>query len=158
MTEHRPAPAAAGKPASTEPRRPFHIGVLVGLSTGMYAFSLAAVTTLQVASDQTLIEERAPVSDAIGLLADHHDRLAARLDLARRRYEEASGGYGDLSDRLTAVHHDIETLGRSVTTIEGSALALPGQLDLPAVLRIAPPRAAPPPPATHATTGASGKP
>jgi hypothetical protein len=134
------------------------VGVLVGLTTGMYALSLAAVTTLQVASDQTLIEERAPVRDAIGLLADHHDRLAARLDMARRRYEEASGGYGDLSDRLAAVHDDIEKLGRTVTTIEGSAFALPGQLDLPAVPRIARARAAPPPPATQATTGASGKP
>jgi len=157
MTSHRPAPAAARKPASSEPRRPYHIGVLVGLSTGMYALSLAAVTTLQVASDQALIEEREPVRDAIGLLADHHDRMAARLDAANRRYEEASGGYDDLADRLATVHEEIEGLGRTVTTIEGSAFALPGSLDLPEIPRSVRPRAAPPPPATDATTGASGK-
>jgi len=159
MTEHRPASAPTRRPASNEPRRPYHVGVLIGLSTGAYALSLAAVTTLQVASDQVVIAEREPMQDAIGLLAEHHALLEARLEAARHGYQEASGGYDDLADRLLAVHERIERLGKAVITIEDSTIALPGSLDLPKVRRItaAQVTSAPPAPPIHATTGASGK-
>ena len=164
MSEHRPS-AGPRKPVSPEPRRPYHIGVLIGLSTGAYALSLAAVTTLQVASDQALIDERAPMRMAIDLLADHHDRMAAGMDAARRGYDAASGGYESLSDRIEAVHDGLGRLNRTVTRIEGSADQLPGSLNLPPVPQLRPQRAAPrpaqapaaAPPSTHGSTGASGK-
>ena len=161
MTENRAVPGAR-KPPSSDPRRPYHIGVLIGLSTGAYALSLAAITTLQVASDKALIDERAPMGDAIDLLAEHHDRMVTGVDAARRGYDAASGGYEDLSGRVQDVHDGIARLNRTVTTIEGSARALPRSLNLPSVPLRAPrtattPAKAPAPPATDGTTGASGK-
>jgi len=138
--------------------------VLIGLSTGAYALSLAAVTTLQAGSDKALIDERAPMRNAIDLLTEHHNRMVAGVDAARRGYDAASGGYEDLSGRVEAVHDGIARLDRTVTTIEGSARSLPRSLNLPAVPVRAPRIAASPvkapapaPPATHGTTGASGK-
>ena len=51
-------PKSTAKPArkgASEARRPYHVGVALGLSTGLYALSLAAVTTFQVAEDRALI-------------------------------------------------------------------------------------------------------
>ncbi|HEX5589283.1 MAG TPA: hypothetical protein VFX65_03205, partial [Candidatus Limnocylindrales bacterium] len=73
---------------------PLHVGVLLGLSTGAYALTLAAVTGVQSAADAAARSERAPTVAAIEAMAAEHDRLASRLEAARTAYESAAGTYG----------------------------------------------------------------
>lgn len=107
-------------------RRPVHVVVAIGLGTGVYAFSLATVTALQAETDRALIADREPVAAAIGLLADHHDGLAASLETARLRYTLATERYGELAGGLDALHGELEDLGASIRAVEGMRFAVPG--------------------------------
>ena len=44
----------------TEPRRPVHLAVLVGMSASAYAISLAGVAALQSDTDARVAADRAP--------------------------------------------------------------------------------------------------
>jgi hypothetical protein len=144
------------------PRRPYHLGVAIGLSTATYAASLAAVTCLQVADDRALLAEREPVRDAIDLLADHHEHMLLTLENARDRYDQAADGYDTLTGQVAAVNRRIDRLGRTVSALEGVGLRIPDRIDLPAVSKGStsrPSRRTPAPaapPATDGSTGASG--
>ena len=61
MTSEQNVPAAKPRPDES-PRRPYHLGVALGLSTATYAVTLAAVTCLQVADDRALLAEREPTT------------------------------------------------------------------------------------------------
>ena len=89
----------------TEGRRsavsvPAHLGVILGLSTGAYALTLAAVTGLQSSAEAATRMGRAPTMAAIDAMAADHDRLTARLDAARAAYEAAAGVYGIVRGRF----------------------------------------------------------
>ncbi|OGO57244.1 MAG: hypothetical protein A2V84_02230 [Chloroflexi bacterium RBG_16_70_13] len=141
-----------------ERKVPYHIGVAIGLSTGAYALSLAAVTNLQIDHDRELIDDRRPVQDAIALLGAYHGRMAAELEEARTQYESGSQDYGVLTARLAELRADLERLGLDVGSIEGMTGLLPSQIRLPSVPSIVAPPAPNPltPPPTHGKTGASG--
>ena len=146
-TSARPAPR------STERRRPVHIAVVVGISAGAYAASLAGVTALQAASDRQLSDTNAPARDAIASIAAEHDRLDQRLTAAGTAYGSAASAYADIVDRMTGVETRLGSLARQVKQVEGSAAWVPPAVRLPSVSRAA---AAPSRPASHGSTGASG--
>jgi hypothetical protein len=167
----REARASAAKRPPADPRRPYHVGVALGLTAGVYATSLAAVSLLQIDRDRALIADRQPVSDAIVELGRHHDDMEARLAQAGAVYDDASARYEALANDLQAVHSDVVRLGRTLQAIDRVAVVNGSGLDSgPLVVRSAPGRlptlskAAPKSsggstaPATSATTGASGAP
>ena len=152
ITTRRETPA---RPAarSTEGRRPVHLAVVVGISAGAYAASLAGVTALQAASDRQLSDANSPARDAIASIAAEHDRLDQRLTTAGTAYGSAAAAYADIVDRMTGVETRLGSLARQVKKVEGSAAWVPPAVRLPTVSRAA---AAPSRPASHGSTGASG--
>ena len=169
MTSDRP------RPASPEPKRPYHLGVALGLTTGVYAMSLLVTTTFQVDHDRALIVDRDPVQAAIDALDRHHDLMEASLLRARLRYEDGSAGYAAIAERLAALEARLAETDRSVSAAEKLGASLPGELYLPNIPRSKPRSGssgggrsggvtlppAPPavtPPSTDGTTGASGAP
>lgn len=161
------APVAAKAPVR-ESRRPYHLGVAIGLSAGVYATSLAAVTILQIDQDKRLAADRQPVGDAISMLGYHNDRLAAGLADASSVFDEASQRYGSVVDDIGELHVAVKKLGKVIGRIEGTStdFQLPGLIRLPSVPNSASnstsskpaskPAAKPPP--SNGGTGASGKP
>lgn len=160
-----PHVAKAKVARAAEPRRPYHVGVAIGVSAGLYAASLGAVTSLQIATDRQFIEDRQPVSTAIDVLGKHHEDLTQRLADARDSYTAATSQYGSLAGDMKALHDRLIALRGQLAALDRAKV--PGSLSLPNLPPIrgggsvkAPPapRAAPapPPPATHAKTGASG--
>jgi hypothetical protein len=138
----------------TDARRPAHLAVLLGASAGIYAVSLAGVTALQSATDQAVIDERAPLGAATTSLSDGHDALEGDLERAARAYGDAAAGYDRLGPRLDAMETSLDALAGTVSQVSGAAKALPGHVTLPVVTRTVTTAAAP---VTHATTGASGR-
>lgn len=155
VTRPRAAAAPAVRAKSTSPRRPLHIAVAVGLSAGAYAASLAGVTALQAASDQSLADQRAPTADAIQALSAGHDQLQARLGAAAAAYSSAAAAYNAFASQLGTYEGKLGSLATNVGQIHGASVAMPSSVRLPSVSRSA---ASAPKPASHATTSASGKP
>jgi hypothetical protein len=176
------SPTARGG-SGQEPKRPYHVGVALGLTTSLYAASLLATARLQIATDRELIESRTPVEVAISALGDHHDWMADRLDEARAQYSIGSTDYETMRARLATLDEQLSRLGQAVDGVERIGDALPTSLDLsgPAVVTrkssaggkssggsttrgtkakapAAPAAPAAPPPVTGGTTGASGAP
>jgi uncharacterized membrane protein YgcG len=128
MTEEprqpRAGPSVATKPDRTtttkapDPKRPYHVAVAIGVTTSAYAVSLMAASTIQIQHDRALIEDREPVAAAIVVLADHHDDMASRLELARARYTEGADGYGALVARLDSLRARLRSVDKAVTAIE----------------------------------------
>ena len=149
----------AAKPAGAT-RRPYHVGVAIGLSTSAYAMVLAGVTSAQADHDRRVISDREPMVDAVSLLASGHDRMQARIEAARSRYAAASDRYAQAAQQLGALQADLDRLARTLTRIEGTTFAAPPRISAPAAAGVRPLAAAPAPapPPTQATTGASGKP
>jgi hypothetical protein len=143
----------------TEERRsaisvPAHLGVILGLSTGAYALTLAAVTGLQSSAEAATRMERAPTIAAIDAMAAGHDRLTARLEAARAVYEAAAGMYGNAGLQIADLDARLSALAAAVSEVSGTASSLPSGVKLPPVSRSVVTVAAAPP--TQATTGASG--
>jgi len=162
------APAAKGG-VKPEPRRPYHVGVAIGLCAGVYAGSLTAVTVLQVDRDRNLTRDRAPLADAIDLLGRHNDRMAIEIDAAGEAFRQAADDYEGVAAGVTDLDTAVKHLTARVAAIKGSTMKLPDALTLPPVTRIggggssgasggsvAKPRPKPAPPPTQGTTGASG--
>jgi len=138
----------------TEPRRPVHLAVLLGASAGIYAVSLAGVAALQSTTDRALIDERAPLDAATTALSGGHDAVETDLEGAVRAYGDAAAGYDGLGPRLDEMETSLDALAGTVSRVTGAARTLPGHVTLPVVPRTVTTRAAP---ASHATTGASGR-
>jgi hypothetical protein len=163
-----PASPVAGRP-SGETRRPFHVGVALGLTASVYAGSLAAVSLLQIDRDRGLTADRQPVSDAIVMLGRHHDEMAASLERAGAVFEAASTRYDQVAADYQELHTALVSLGRklkaidALTAVDGSGLGSvslgSGGGKLPSVSKAAPRSGGTTSaPATSATTGASGAP
>lgn len=152
VTARRETPARpAARP--TEGRRPVHLAVVVGISAGAYAASLAGVTALQAASDRQLSDANAPAREAIASIAGEHDRLDERLTAAGTAYGSAATAYADIVDRMTGVETRLGSLARQVKKVEGSAAWVPPAVRMPSVSRAAAARSKP---ASNGSTGASG--
>lgn len=116
--------------AAPEAKRPYHLGVAVGVTTGAYALSLLAASTLQIQHDRALIVDRQPVATAIDVLGDHHDDMARRLEVARAAYATGADGYGALITRLDTMRERLAKMDATVTAIERAngvlAAGIPG--------------------------------
>ena len=132
---------------------PAHLGVILGLSAGAYALTLAAVTGLQSSAEAATRMERAPTIASIDAMAAGHDRLTARLDAARAAYEAAAGVYGDAGLQVADLGARLDALAAAVSEVSGTASSLPSSVRLPPISRSVAKVAAP---ASQATTGASG--
>jgi hypothetical protein len=137
----------------TEPRRPLHLAVFLGLSAGAYAVNLAGVTALQAQSEAAVLIDRVPTSQAIATIAAGHDALEARADRAAAAYARAADAYGMVGQTMADVEAQLSELAGVVSTIEGAAQSLPSRVALPRVTRVV---TAVTRPAVHATTAASG--
>lgn len=142
----------------TEPRRPApslpaHIGVFLGLSTGAYALTLAAVTGFQSSTEATARAERAPTIAAVDAIAAVHNSLYQRLDQARAAYEATAGAYSSAGLEVASLEARLADLAAAVSEVNGTASSLPSSVKLP---RVTGSVAAAKAPATQATTGASG--
>jgi len=143
----------------TDRRFPTHLAVLVGVSAGAYAVSVAGVAALQAHADARLTAERAPFGQAADAAAADHDSLEAAVEIAARRYLELTSRYDQLGGRITTVEDALDSLATRAATLTESAASLPTRFSLPTV-RSAPrvvvsaPRSSAP--KTSATTGASG--
>jgi len=133
MTGQRPEPAVP------EPKRPYHLGVAIGVTTGAYALSLMAASTLQIQQDRALIADREPMQAAITVLGSHHDAMEPRLEEARARYSDGADGYGSLTARLDTLRQRLAAMDKTVAGIErdGGTLAarvpaIPGVASRPA--------------------------
>jgi hypothetical protein len=162
--ERIPRVARAAPSKTPDPKRPYHLGMAIGISAGLYAASLATVTTLQVDADRTVIADRQPVRDAIDVLDRHHEELAGRLGAARASYSDATVRYGSVAEGLKAVHDRLVALGTEVAALD--RVRVPS-LNIPYMPTVKvpgrapgtaprPAKAPPPPPPTHASSGASG--
>lgn len=136
-------------------RRPIHLAVLVGFSTGAYAAALAGVTTLQSDTDLALIADRAPIARVADAAAFRHDRLEAAVEEASRRYGVLAARYDGFGRGFGDLESAIDGLGARVEIIAESARSLPTRIDLPTVRALPAARPAARP-KTHGTTGASG--
>lgn len=156
----RPETAAAGRPiarpkAKAETRRPIHLAVVVGLSAGAYALSLAGVTALQASSEQSLADGYAPTADAVSLMRSKHDQLEVRLAAAAAAYDQAAASYDQVTGQLKGYEAGLGALAKQVTKVKGSAAYVPMKgSSLPSVGRATSSAAKP---VAHATTCASGK-
>jgi hypothetical protein len=140
----------------TERRRPYHLGVFLGLSAGAYAACLAGVTALQADADAQLAAARQPGFAAAARLSIANDELAARLDAVATAYSEAAQHYDRVGAGLSDFEAELQRLAAIVSSVQGAAQALPNRVALPSVSRTIT-RTVVSAPTTHATTGASGK-
>lgn len=150
------APAITAKPALAGLRSlrvPAHVVVLMGLSAGAYAISLAGVTGIQSTTEAALAADRAPAIAAIEIAQQEHARLEQRVESARNAYEAAAAAYAATGDGLSTMESTLGSLAGLMTEINGSTASLPASVKLPAVSSSVSAGAAP---AVHATTTASG--
>lgn len=160
MIETRPAPRAVGVtlPAVTLPSLPSlgvpaHVGVILGLSTGAYALSLAVVSGLQASSEAAIAAQRAPALATIDAVDKSYARLEADLAAAQSAYESAAAAYAATGSDFQAMEKSLNDLAAAVAAVNGSAASMPATVKLPSVSRSVTKVAAP---AVHATTTASG--
>ena len=137
----------------TEPRRPLHLAVFLGLSAGAYAVGLAGVTALQAQSEEVMLADRGPTTQAIDRISAAHDLPEGRADRAAAAYARATSGYDAVGLGLVDVEARLSRLADVVGTIEGAARALPARAALPTVGHAVSAVARP---VVHATTAASG--
>jgi len=139
----------------TDQRRPVHLAILVGLSASAYAGSLAAVTTLQSATDASITAQREPIRASAEAIAAGHDDLEAQVVETARRYGLVSDRYGALLSEFNDLTASFDALAANTAKVSDTAKALPSRIALPKVVaapRITRVSAS----AIHATTGASG--
>ena len=140
----------------TERRMPMHLAVLVGASAAAYALSLAGMTALQSATDQALIDARAPRADLAARLTAEHDRLQAQVDRSTAAYADSAARFDAVAAGIESLDGSLDRYAGRMASVTGAARALPGHVSLPTVSRA--PTTARAKPATSSTTGASGKP
>ena len=149
----RPAVRAIGARAAAEVKRPYHLGVLLGISAGAYAVSLAGVTWLEASSEAATAAVRAPAAAAIAQVAAQNDRLERAHAGVGERLTATGDDYGAAATLLADLEDQLGTLSATIGAIEGQSLKLPTRIALPS----APRAAAAAKPRTVATSGASGK-
>jgi hypothetical protein len=136
------------------------LAVQAGASFALYAGALVLATVLQSSHDAALASDRQPLVAAAEQLRSQRERTTQELDAAVRALTAASQRYNRLDDASASLADALDRLARGVKRATGSAARLPATVSMPAgpatvyVTAPAPVAAAP---ATHTTTGASGR-
>lgn len=143
------------KPASSTR---FDVQIILGVSTALYAASLATVTGLQSGQDQAAREATAGLADSVAEARGAREAIELDLSLAGAAYNRHLDGYADVRARADLLAAEVAELAALVESVSGSAARLPAGGAIassitPRVVRVAAPA---PAPAVHATTGASG--
>lgn len=138
------------------PRVPAQVVVLVGLTAGGYAATLAGVTALQSSAEAATAASRAPVVGVIQETSARNDALAARLSDAVARQGQAADAYQALLDRIAATESALAGLTSSVAAVDGASHTLPTRVALPTTVRTV--IRASSAGSAHATTGGSAAP
>jgi hypothetical protein len=116
-------PTTAARPA-VGTRRPIHVVVAIGMTAGLYAISLAGVTSLQSATDAQLAADRAPAAGAVAQLKSTHDEMESSLEELSRTYSKAANGYQAITSGIAGHEQALAALGKQVTAAARSAAAL----------------------------------
>ncbi len=136
-------------------RVPTHLAILVGVSAGAYALSLAGITALQSTADARLIDQRLPSQQAAEQAARDHDALERAIDTAAQRYATLAARYDQAGTGIGGVETALDDLAtRAASLTESTAKLRVAPFTLPRVTRSVTRSATPP--KTHATTKASG--
>jgi len=134
------------------------LAVQAGVSFALYAGALVLATVLQSSHDAAVASDHRPLVVAADQLRSERERTTWELDAAVRALAAAGQRYDRLDDASATLADALDRLARGVKRATGSAAQLPASLPMPAapatVYVTAP---APAPPATHSTTGASGR-
>lgn len=134
------------------------VPVLVGLSTALYAVSLAGVTGLQASQDAAARARTAPLASAVSAAQRDREALELAVRAAGSAYNQDAAAYADARQRIDQLASEIAALAATVQAVRGSAAQLPAAAPRRAPVQVvtisAPPAA--PMPAVQATTGASG--
>ena len=141
----------------TDDRRPIHLAVLLGVSAGAYAVTLAGVTALQAEADAHVQAQRSPIDLAATVMADDRAALEAAAETAAYRYAVLADRYRRSGLVIEGMEVALDDLALRAGAVAESAASLPTRFALPSVRSS--PRSAPRPasaPATQATTRASG--
>lgn len=139
-------------------RRPIHVVVAVGMTAGLYALSLAGVSTLQSAANTQLAADSAPAEGALAGLKRAHDTIEHSLTALAGTYAKAAGRYQAVADGIAGNEQALASLQAQVKAAAGSAgaLSVPSLSRLPAVSSSAVTGSSRP--VVNACTTASGKP
>lgn len=105
-------------------RRPVHVVVAVGMTAGLYAVSLAGVTSLQSAADAQLAADRAPAEGVVAQLKSTHDAMEDSLARFASAYTRAANGYQAIAKGIAGHEQALASLGHQVQAAAGSAAAL----------------------------------
>jgi len=136
-------------------RVPTHLAILIGISAGAYATTLAGVTALQSSQEARLMAQRLPTQQAAERAARTHGALEQAVAAAASRYAALADRYDQAGTDLGRVEIALDGLASRAATLTTSAAKLRvAPFRLPRVPRsvtrsVSPPR-------THATTKASG--
>jgi hypothetical protein len=152
-----PSGVSSSPPSRAGRSRPYHLAVALSTAAGVYAVSLAAVTTLQAGTDAGVEAARRPAAEAITALRADHDDLEAAVGRIEAGYTGAADAYAALAAGIGQHENALGDLATITGSVEGAAASLPRTIALPALSRTTAARAATRP-ATNATTAASGKP
>ena len=159
ISRHGTRPAA-GRSAAAEAdplverlRRPIHVGTLLGLSTGLYATTLAGVAILQQQADRELAAARAPAVAQVAELQAMNRRLADAVNRLADQERALSAKYDALRSGVDTAESALTKLAGVVGDVKGAAAALPERIALPPVPHGAGVHVASAP--AHATTGGS---
>jgi len=151
----RPHTAVGTRTVPDRLRRPIHFGALLGVSTGLYATTLAGTAMLQQHTDDNLAAARSPAVAKAGELRAANDRLAHAVDTLGQRQAALSSSYDGLRATVTEAETTLSGLATIVAEVRGAAAALPQRIALPAIPTV---RVAPKASRAHATTGGSAVP
>ena len=152
LTARRSA-AAEADPLVERLRRPIHVGTLLGLSTGLYATTLAGVAILQQQADRELAAARAPAVAQVAELQAMNRRLADAVNRLTDQERALSADYDTLRSGVDTAESTLTKLAGVVGDVKGAAAALPQRIALPPVPHGAGVHVASAP--AHATTGGS---
>lgn len=157
MTERREArPSSSTDPFVERLRRPLHFGTLLGVSAGLYATTLTGVAVLQQRADDELAAARAPAADRAAALRAANDELAGVIGRLDEDHGALASSYAGTRLEIDRFEGDLGAFANVVGEVRGAAAALPKRISLPPVPSGGSVRVAAKPPATHATTRASG--
>ena len=136
-------------------RVPTHLAILVGVSAGAYAVSLAGITALQSAADAQLIAQRLPSQHAAEQASRDHDALEQAVAGAADWYAALAYRYDQAGTTIGGVETALDGLAtRAASLTESTTKLRVAPFSLPRVARSVTRSVSAPP--THATTGASG--
>lgn len=131
------------------------LAIQAGASLGLYAPALVLVTVLQSSHDTAVTAARQPLVIAAERLRSEREHTTAELQRAARALCDAGARYDRVKQASTALEAALDRLAAGVERATGSAARLPASLPMPPAPQALTITA--PAPATHATTGASGR-